>query len=142
MSAAARREPRRLRRARRAAAFHTERQQRATTQLAQFRAATDALVSAIRHTSSASTARALRHDVTGHVHQALDRAEVGDASRALYEQKLASAGTEVQRLGVALMCLQGVINRLPTTERDRLFKHYTAYFQAETGQIESHGGAR
>lgn len=135
------REPRKIRRARRAAAFHSERAQTASTPVQRYRAGADALVSAAKHTRGSKTAGALRGEVTEHVHQALEQAESTGRSRELYLSKLSERGTEVQRLGIALMCLQGAINQLVGTERDRLFEHYATHFSSEAQRIERSGGA-
>lgn len=137
-----RREPRRVRRARRAAAFHAARSTQAATPAARFRAAADALVSAAKHTRRTRTVRELREDMVEHVDRALDEANVSESSRAHYQQRMRASGSDVQRLGVAVMCLQGVINRLPATERDRLFEHYTDNFESEIKQFHAVGGAR
>lgn len=138
----ARRIPRKLRRARRAAAFHADRAAKASTPLARYRASVDALVSAAKHAKSKQAALNLREEVAEHVDQALEAADLSENSRALYVAKLIEPGTDVQRLGKALMCLQGAINHMPGTERDRLFEFYSQQFSAEAGRIDTLGGVR
>lgn len=143
MTTAARREPKRVRSTRRRAAQYAERLRKAATPAEQYQAAEYALRSSVAHVRNrARVSRLLREDVVEHVRRVLDRAEPKDSSRALYEQKLALAGTDLQRLSTALMCLRGAIGQLPATERDRLFSHYTEHFTAETNRISGEGGAR
>lgn len=138
----ARREPRRVRRARRAAAFHAARTRKADTPFRLYRAAADALVSAMRHHSSGQEVREMRDELVEHVEQVMQQAETTGSRRDFQRQRLASPGTDVQRLGIALMCLQGAITRLTDTERDRLFGHYSEHFSAESQRIVSRGGDR
>ncbi|MGW1676007.1 hypothetical protein [Saccharopolyspora sp. NPDC002376] len=133
---------RKERRANRSAAFHADRARKATSSIASFRAAADALVSAAKHAKVNRTARDLREQIAEHVHQAMDKAGVQGKSRDLYLQKLAEPGTEVERLGRALMCLQGAIKQLPDTERDRLIEHYITHFENEKNRINALGGVR
>ncbi|MCI2421539.1 hypothetical protein MOQ72_29300 [Saccharopolyspora sp. K220] len=143
MTTTARREPKRVRSARRRAAHHAERTRKATTAAERYQAAEYALRSAAAHARSrARVARQLREDVVGHARRVLDRVEPSDNSTALYEQKLTAAGPDLQRLSTALMCLRGAIAQLPNTERDRLFEHYTEHFTAEVHRINGEGGAR
>lgn len=141
--ATTRREPQRVRRARRRAAYHADRARKATTPAERYRAAEDALVSTVTHARQpAGVARAVQADVANHARKVLARLELGSASTALAEHHLTRAGTERQRLAAALMCLRGVIARLPGTERDRLYEHYARHLSEETHRIESTGGDR
>lgn len=143
MTSTARREPKRVRSARRRAAHHADRARKATTPAEHFLAVEYALRSAAAHSRrQARVARELREDLVQHVRRVLDRVEPGEKSRALYEQKLAEPGRDVQRLSTALACLRGAIAQLPDTERDRLFEHYTQHFTAEVRRITEEGGAR
>jgi hypothetical protein len=143
MATTARREPKRVRSTRRRAAHHADRARKATTPAERYKAAEDALSSAAAHSrQSARTARSLREDLAGHIRRVLDRAELNAASVALYEQKLAAPGTDLQRLATALMCLRGAISRLSTTDRDRLFEHYTRHFDEEIRRIDAIGGGQ
>lgn len=143
MTATARREPKRIRSARRRAAHHAERTRKAATPAERYQAAEYALRSAVAHSrASARVARKLREDLVDHVRRVLDRAEPNENSRALYERKLTAAGPDLQRLSTALMCLRGGIGQLPGTERDRLFDHYTQHFTAEANRISGEGGSR
>lgn len=143
MAPTARREPRRVRSARRRTAYHADRARKAATPAERYRAAEDALVSAAVHAKqSARTARDLRSDVTEHVRRVLGRTEPSPSITQLYEDKLASSGSDVRRLASALMCLRGAIARLPDTERDRLYDHYSTHFNEEIRRIEAKGGDR
>lgn len=138
----ARRIPRKVRRAHRAAAFHAARTAKAATPADRFRATADALISAAAHTNTVKVARDLREQLADHVRQALKESGASGNSIALYEQQLSAQGSEVHRLGRAVMCLQGAIERLSGTERDRLYEHYIEHFQAEAHRINTTGGVR
>lgn len=143
MAPTARREPRRLRSARRRSAFHADRARKAGNPAERYRAAEDALASAAAHTKQpARTARELSADITEHVRRVLARTEPSRSITQLYEQKLTASGPDVRRLASALMCLRGAIARLSDTERDRLYEHYTTHFNEETRRIEAKGGDR
>lgn len=143
MASTARREPRRVRSARRRTAFHSDRARKAATPAERYRAAEDALASAAAHARQpARTARGLLADITEHVRRVLSRTEPSRSITQLYEQKLAAPGPDVRRLASALMCLRGAIARLPSTERDRLYEHYTTHFNEEIRRIEAKGGDR
>lgn len=138
MAPTARREPRRVRSARRRTAFHADRSRKATTPAERYRVAEDALASAAAHASQpARTARKLSADIAEHVRRVLARTAPSSSSTALYEQKLMTPGRDVRRLASALMCLRGAIARLPDTERDRLYEHYAKHFNEEIHRIES-----
>ncbi|MCA1185734.1 hypothetical protein LCD36_04610 [Saccharopolyspora sp. 6T] len=134
--------PRRVRRDQRAAAYHADRLSKARTPEQQYRAAADALVSAVKHHGKRHQARDLREDIAGHATKGLDKAGFEGRRREHQLNRLAEPGTDLGRLGVALMVLQGVIGRLPDTESDRLYQHYSQHFLSETRQIESRGGGR
>lgn len=134
------RESRKVRRYRRAAAFHADRARLATTPHEQYRAVEYQLVSAAAHANRARVARELRDQIAEQVKAALDKAGLGPNSRELYLAKLHQGGAEVRRLGAALMCLRGVIGHLPAHERDRMYAHYTTHFQSEASRIEQEGG--
>ncbi|GAA2773871.1 hypothetical protein [Saccharopolyspora taberi] len=138
----ARRTPRKLRRFQRAAAFHNARATTASTPAAQFRAAADALISAAKHTRNIKQVRDLRQQIAQHAKWALEASGANDKSRAHGEQTLAKPGSESQRLGIAVMVLQGAINALPATERDSKFEFYIEQFKSESSRIDTLGGVR
>ena len=134
--------PRKLRRFRRAAAFHNARATTAGTPSAQFRAAADALISAAAHTKNTEKVRDLREQIAQHAKWALEASGANDKSRAHGEQTLSKPGSESQRLGIAVMVLQGAISALPATERDSKFEFYTEQFKFESHRIDTLGGVR
>ncbi|RCW45138.1 hypothetical protein DFQ14_103102 [Halopolyspora algeriensis] len=139
--ATTRREPQRVRRARRRAAYHADRARKATTPAQRYRVAEDALVSAVAHAPQpAGTARTVHGEVAEHARKVLERLELGSASAALAEHHLSRSGTERQRLAAALMCLRGLIARLPDTERDRLYEHYARHLDEEAHRISTQRG--
>lgn len=141
--ATTKREPQRVRRARRRAAYHADRARKAATPGEQYRAAEDALVSAVVHSRRPSgNARAVHADVAEHARKVLDRLELRSASAQLAEHHLTRSGTDRQRLAAALMCLRGLIARLPDTERDRLYEHYARHLTEEAHRINTQGGER
>ncbi|MBA8825308.1 hypothetical protein FHX42_002659 [Saccharopolyspora lacisalsi] len=141
--ATTKREPKKVRSTRRRAAHHADRARRATTPVERYRAAQDALVSATAHSRTpARVARAHYDEVANHVRRVLAQVELGEASTALYEHKLTQVGTDLARLGAALMCLRGAIAHLPDTERDRLYEHYARYLSEEAHRINTEGGER
>lgn len=125
--------------ARRRAAFHAERARKAATPVQRFTAAESALLSAMKHARSpARAARSVAADVAEHARQVMSQATLSEASRALYEAKLAEARAGRQRPGTALMCLRGAITRVAdATERDRLYEHYAAELTREAREIEA-----
>ena len=130
-----RKPPRRVRRARNAAAFHAARAAAATTPVETYEAAEYALRSAAAHSRSRKKVRELRENVAEHVQDVLARAEATDRQHDLYEQKLAATGSESARLSTALMCLRGAIQLLEDTQRDFAVEHYTAHFRSEAGRL-------
>lgn len=134
--------PRKLRRFRRAAAFHSARATTASSPPDQFRAAADALISAAAHTKNTEQVRGLREQIAQHARWALEAVGANDKSRAHGEQALAKPGSESQRLGIAVMVLQGAINGLPATERDSKFEFYSQQFAEEASRVDTLGGVR
>ena len=132
--------PRRIRRDRRAAAFHSDRMHRATTPVEQYRAAADALVSALRHHGTRREVRDLRDEVVAHARNGIDRVWITGRRRESQLTRLAEAGRDARGLGEVLAVLQGVIRAFPDTERDRMFVHYSEHFSAEARRFESRGG--
>ncbi|SDP96720.1 hypothetical protein SAMN04487905_12128 [Actinopolyspora xinjiangensis] len=141
--ATTKREPKRVRSMRRRSAHHADRARKASTPVERFRAAQDALLSAVAHSRApARTARGKYEEIAEHVRRVLDRGEPNAASAALYDSKLKQSGTDSARLGNALMCLRGAISLLPETERDRLFEHYARHLGEEAQLIDAEGGDR
>ncbi len=141
--ATTKREPKRVRSARRRAAHHADRARKATSPLEQYRAAQDALVSAVAHSRQpARTARAQYEEIADHVRRVLAQVELGESRTALYEHKLTRYGSELAGLGSALMCLRGAIAHLDDTERHRLFEHYARHLSEEAHRINTQGGQR
>ncbi|MCA1191645.1 hypothetical protein [Saccharopolyspora sp. 6V] len=130
--------PRRVRRDQRAAAEFSARLSKARSPKEQYRVAADALVSALKHHGSKKQARDLREQLVQHAENGMATADLPDKSRDHLRRQL----DEKPGVGVALAVLQSVIDRLPSTERDRLFVHYSQHFLAESRQIESRGGGR
>ena len=141
MTATARKEPRRVRRARRAAAFHNDRATRATNPLQRLQVAESALTAAAKHVR-AREVRSVRDDIAGHVTDVLVLADAGGSRRRLYEQKLTAGGGEVQRLAAALWCLRAALQLLSTTERDQYVAHYTGALDDETRRLNAMRGGR
>lgn len=132
------RDRRRVRSARRRAAYHANRARKAASPAQRFKAAEDAVLSAATHARNpAHVARSVSGDVAAHAREAMAHAELGAASAALYEHKLTRPGTELDRLGAALMCLRSAIARLPDTDRDQLYEHYARELMNETRRIEN-----
>ncbi len=130
------REPRRVRRARLRAAFHARRAREADSPAARMRAAEQALLSAAAHTRAPVAGVAA--DVADHARDVLARADLSEASRALYEAQLAAPATTRARLGAALMCLRAALGQLPDisdAERDQLFEHYATELAREARQL-------
>ncbi|MQA14679.1 MAG: hypothetical protein GEV09_11040 [Pseudonocardiaceae bacterium] len=140
MAATAPREPRRVRSARRRAAFHADRARRADNPSARLKAAADALLSAVAHSPDPTRPPAdVAADIAEQAAWVVARAELTPASRELYEARLAQPGTARAWLGVALMCLRAAIEELPEsgTERDRLFEHYITELTREAGRLRA-----
>lgn len=134
------REPRRVRSARRRAAYHADRKRRASNPVERFKAARAALLSAVAHARNpARAARSVASDVATHAREVMARAELAGASKQLYERRLAGPGTDRERLGAALTCLDGAIGRLPDTERERVYEHYAHDLADEARRIEEEG---
>ncbi|NYH79017.1 hypothetical protein FHR84_002351 [Actinopolyspora biskrensis] len=137
------REPRKVRSLRRRTAHHADRARKASTPVERFRAAQDALLSAVTHSRGPGRAAREQHaEISEHVRRVLERAEPNPASAALYDSKLNQSGTDSARLGNALMCLRGAISLLSEAERDRLFEHYARHLGEEAQRIDAEGGDR
>lgn len=135
MTTTARKEPRRVRRARRSAAFHAARSAAAATPAEAYQAAEYELRSVAGRTRKRGQVRELRDSLADQVGDVLDRADASAAQRRLYEDKLAARGSEASRLSTALMCLRGAIQLLEDTQRDFAVEHYTAHFRSEAGRL-------
>lgn len=133
-AAVMKREPRRVRSARRRAAHYAHRARVAVTAEDRYAVAGDALMSAAKH-SRPSVAEQVAADVTGQARHVMTLAALGGPRLALYEHKLTVQRPRLHRLGVALMCLRGAIKLLGPEQRDRLFEHYAAELQREATSL-------
>ncbi len=133
-----RREPRRVRRARRRVAFYADRARRAGSPKSRMKVAADELLSAAAHARNpARAATDAAEEVTEQARWVLAQADLTPGARALYEDQLARQPAPRPRLGAALTCLRAGIGHLPVTaeERDRLYEHYTAELTREAGRL-------
>lgn len=124
------REKRAVRAARHRAAFHADRARKAESPAQRLKAAEGRLLSAVHHSRRAHPQ--LTREAVDLAREAVVAAELGPASRELYEHKLASGG-----LGAALACLRAALDSHPEdTERDRLAAHYAAELTREAAEVE------
>lgn len=140
-----RREPRRVRSARRRAAHYAAEARAARDGAERLKIAERAMLSAVAHAKQRvgnREARRVADDLVAHVRDAVARAELPTSSAALYEAKLTSPRADRQRLGAALMCLRGVIAVFDPADREQAFEHYAHYLTREARAIEAKGGQR
>lgn len=133
--AATRREPRRVRRARKRAAYYAHQARLVDDAAGRMRVAEQELLSAIRRAPrSARAARSVTGDAVEHARHLMDDHGAA-AALARHEDKYGRAGTDVARAGVALMWLRAAVGSAPTEQRDGLFEHYTTEFAREAARI-------
>lgn len=132
-------EPRRVRSARRRAAFHAHRERVAATPAQRMKAAVDRMLSAAAHGKD-RPARALAGEVADQARAVSDRAGMPQTSRDRNEHLLATAAAGRARLGVALRWLSAAVAHLPHDERDPAYTHYAGQLADEARRLSPGGG--
>lgn len=136
--ATATREPKKVRRARRRAAFHSNRSRTAPTPAARLKAAADHLLAA----STAAPKRAVAaaaDDVHTHARDVAERAATSEASRKHHEDAIRQARAAHDRLGYSLRWLLSATARLPDHERDHAREQYADGLTREAQQLTGKG---
>lgn len=137
------REPKHVRRSRARIARYADLHRRATDPKKRYGVARDALLSAIQNTRRPSTrnrhAYQQRVEWAEHVTDLIERADLSADAARLYHARLAERGDEPSRLSLSLMCLGGVIGRLPDAERETVYDYYARYLIEAARRVETEG---